>query len=159
MRKDEADDQMLQDVYAGIARTSGITKDCSDIVSTQQKVKLNKRMRLYGEWKSSVHDKIHERIRDAMCQTTIEKLEAKLRRAFQDYLSTSNSKGAAIFRDVIIEADYNPMKYSEKNIRIKTGDIRDPVKLDILKPLREAALVFFDVDTLLQWCPLDTVQR
>lgn len=132
---------MLQDVFAGMTRDKGITKDCCDTIAMQHKVKLKKRTRLYGDWKACVHDKIQKRIRDAMRDTPIEQLEARLRRAFQDYLTTSNAKDAAIFRDVIIEADYNPMKYAGKNIRIKTGDIKDPIKLDILKPAREALLV------------------
>eukprot|EP00892_Ulva_mutabilis_P012117 jgi/Ulvmu1/9278/UM050_0027.1 len=141
LRRELAEDEMMQDVFAGMTRSTGITLACSETIAVQQKVKLKKRTRLYKDWKACVHEKIQKRIGDAMLKTSIEQLEAKLRRAFQDYLSTSNTKDAAIFRDVIIEADYNPMKYAEQNIRVKTGDIQDPVKLDILKPLREAALM------------------
>lgn len=140
-RQELADDQMLQDVFAGMASNNGITKDCSETVAMQRKVKLKKQIRLYRDWKSSVHDTIQKRIRDAMQNNPIEQLEARLRQAFHDYISTSNAKNAAVFRDVIIEADYNPMKYADMNIRVNTSDIRDPVKLDILKPLREKALV------------------
>jgi len=141
LRREIQDDKMMHDVFAGMGMSQGITKACSETLTVQQKVKLKKRIRLYNDWKACVHEKIQKRIKDAMQQTPIDRLEAKLRRAFQDYISTSNTKDAAIFRDVIIEADYNPMKYAGQNIRVPTGDIRDPVKLDILKPLREAALV------------------
>ncbi len=37
-----------------------------------------------------------------------------------DYLNTTNNK-IAVFRDVIIEADYNPLAANEASIRVPTG--------------------------------------
>lgn len=59
----------------------------------------------------------------------------------QDYLNTSNLKSAAVFRDVIIEADYNPLKYASQSLKIRTDDIKDPCQLDQWKARQEAALV------------------
>ena len=37
-----------------------------------------------------------------------------------DYLNTTNNK-IAVFRDVIIEADYNPLAANQASIRVPTG--------------------------------------
>jgi hypothetical protein len=60
--------------------------------------------------------------------------------AAQDYITTANKK-SGVFRDVIVEADYNPMQYAAQNIRVPTHDVSDPVKVDSNKAQHEAALV------------------
>ena len=58
----------------------------------------------------------------------------------QAYIDAVNKKHV-VFRDVIIEADYNPMACARGNIRVATGDITDPVKLDAEKAAHEASMV------------------
>ena len=50
-------------------------------------------------------------------------------------------KKSGVFRDVIVEADYNPMRCARENIRVPTHDVNDPVKVDANKIAREASLV------------------
>jgi hypothetical protein len=62
-----------------------------------------------------------------------------------------------VFRDVIIEADYNPLKYASQGIKVRTDDIRDPCMLDEWKAKREASLVRLQIFTLCrQLSPLFT---
>lgn len=58
------------------------------------------------------------------------------------YLHTTNTK-LGVFRDVIIEADYNPLLVHKHTIQIPTSDIVDPVKKDMLKPQLERTLMGF----------------
>jgi hypothetical protein len=57
-----------------------------------------------------------------------------------EYLHATNTK-LGVFRDVVDLSDYNPMAAHAHSIVIRTGDIRDPVKRDVLKTQREKALM------------------
>ena len=58
----------------------------------------------------------------------------------QEYIEAANKK-SGVFREVIIEADYNPMRCARENIRIPTHDISDPLKVTANQVAREASLV------------------
>lgn len=75
---------------------------------------------------------------DAVCTLCVAQIEVQ--HVAQDYITTANKK-LAVFRDVIVEAEYNPVQYAAQNIRVSTRDVSDPVKVDSNKAEREAALV------------------
>ena len=52
---------------------------------------------------------------------------ARRRREFQKFLDTTNAKGA-IFRDIIIESEYDPLEPNRNCIKVDTTGLRDPVK-------------------------------
>jgi hypothetical protein len=58
----------------------------------------------------------------------------------QEYLNASNHK-PGIFRDVINEAEYNPMQCTNKNIKVPVHDLEDPCKFDATKAKAEQTLV------------------
>jgi hypothetical protein len=47
-------------------------------------------------------------------------------------MHATNTK-LGVFRDVIIESDYDPLAPLAYSIRVPTGDILDPLKRDLLK--------------------------
>lgn len=59
-----------------------------------------------------------ERLHQALAQTPIQELEASLQEASQAYVNATNTK--RIFRDVVIEDDYNPLAPLDRSIRIPT---------------------------------------
>lgn len=75
-----------------------------------------------------------------MSRTTVQQLEASLKTASDEYIQATNTK-LGVFRDVIIESDYNPLKSLSNSIKVLTGDIVDPLKKDLLKTQAEKALL------------------
>ena len=132
---------MLQDVFAGLLGADGVIKDAQETLTVAEQVLRRRREKVHADWSENVHGKIQRRIHDALANMSIEDIERKLQKALQDYLTTSNAKSAAVFRDVIIEADYNPLKYATQSIKFRTDDIKDPCQLDEWKAKREASLV------------------
>ena len=59
----------------------------------------------------------------------------------QDYLETLRKKEAGIFRDIIIEQEYDPFYHAEKSITYKKKGINDPLKAEAAKATREAAIL------------------
>ena len=64
----------------------------------------------------------------------------RLNEQYSAYLHATNTK-VAVFRDVIIEDDYNPLGANKASIRVPTGDIEDPVKRDLIKTIKEKQLM------------------
>lgn len=83
---------------------------------------------------------LQERIKQGMSRTTVQQLEASLKAASDEYIRASNTK-LGVFRDVIIESDYNPLKSLNNSLKIPTGDLVDPLKKDLLKTQAEKALL------------------
>lgn len=50
-----------------------------------------------------------------------QEMNAKRNHYYQQFLDATNRKGA-IFRDTIIESDYDPMEANREGIKIKTGE-------------------------------------
>ena len=58
----------------------------------------------------------------------------------QAYVDALNHK-LAVFRDVIIEGDYDPLKCAQGTIEVATGDVKDPLDIAAHKAACEAAAV------------------
>ena len=139
-KEDALCQRMFSEVFAGLSYDAGITGEISQTLALSQKIKHQKRRDLHQEWTTDVYDKITSRIQAAVDARDIQDVERRLRHNYQDYITTANTK-LAVFRDVIIEADYNPLKYRSQNIRYKEHDVMDPVKRDMLRSKRDAARV------------------
>merc|ERR1712167_321027 len=71
--------------------------------------KQTKLKRQFDEWNSEVYGKIQDQINERLDSTTAAQINARRRREYQKFLDATNAKGA-IFRDIIIESEYDPMK-------------------------------------------------
>lgn len=140
-RQEDLEVEMLQNVFSSFLGEDGVIKDAQETLNVADQVLRRRREKLHADWSQNVHGKIQKRIHDVLRNMSVEDIEKKLRTGLQDYLNTSNIKKAAVFRDVIIEADYNPLKYATRNIKFRTDDIKDPCQLDEWKAKREASLV------------------
>ena len=67
---------------------------------------------------------------------TYDALNQRKNSEFQKFLDTTNSKGA-IFRDIIIESEYDPLEPNRNCIKVPTRDIRDPCRRVLDKALDE----------------------
>ena len=59
---------------------------------------------------------------------------------FQQYLDAINKKGA-IFRDIIIENEYDPLESNRKDIRVRTAKLEDPTSRVLDKAAEERGMV------------------
>ena len=67
-------------------------------------------------------------------------LNQRKREEYQQFLDAMNQKGA-IFRDIIIESDYDPLKANKNGIKFQTSRIEDPTKCVIQKGEEEAKMI------------------
>jgi len=57
-----------------------------------------------------------------------EEVNRKRRGAFQEYLDLSNAKAGYVFRDIIIESEYDPLEANRRSISFLSEHIKDPLK-------------------------------
>jgi len=101
---------------------------------------------LYRHWCEQVFDpiqvrrwcRIHGRAHTGQAQIaaqidseTIEELEERKRRDFNAFLEASNTR--ALFRDIVIPTEYDPMAAHKRTIKYSVGTLADPVKQDMLR--------------------------
>lgn len=71
-----------------------------------------------------VFDKIQDRLQSSIAARSSASIERRLKTQMDQYLHTTNTK-LGVFRDVIIEADYNPLTALDEVIKIPTGKVVD----------------------------------
>jgi hypothetical protein len=67
-------------------------------------------------------------------------LNQRKREEYQQFLDAMNEKGA-IFRDIIIESDYDPLVANTKGIKFQSARIEDPTKRVLQKGEEEAKMI------------------
>ncbi|GLC37450.1 hypothetical protein PLESTB_001584500 [Pleodorina starrii] len=131
-RSDAKLGSLLGEVLVGMEAPNGPVSEAEAALAHATKVRGKKKESLHAEWHSKVFDTIQGRLVAALEERDPGAIESRLRNQYDQYLHTTNTK-VGVFRDVIIEQDYNPLTAAQATIRIPTGDIRDPLKRDVLK--------------------------
>jgi hypothetical protein len=80
---------------------------------------------MFDEWNSQVYGKIQSRVTEKVESMPTSEITRKRNEEFQKFLNTTNSKGA-IFRDIIIESEYDPLEPNRNCIKVRSDDLVDP---------------------------------
>ncbi|KAK9829174.1 hypothetical protein WJX72_004311 [[Myrmecia] bisecta] len=131
---------MFEQLTRGRHAQDGIVGEMTELLASTQTAKDKKRQALYEEWNTKVFEKIQSRIAAELDARSTEDIENRLYEQYAQYLNTVNAKDG-VFRDTIIESDYNPLESRRWAIRVPTGDIQDPLKRDLEKTMREKQLI------------------
>ncbi|KAJ4460505.1 hypothetical protein PAPYR_3120 [Paratrimastix pyriformis] len=100
-----------------------------------------KREALYQEWCTDVFTPIQARVQQQLESTDPEELNARKRQLFDAFLEATNRK-EGLFRDIIIEQDYDPLAWKQGTIRYpQLSPERDPLKREMCKKVVEERLV------------------
>jgi hypothetical protein len=102
--------------------------------------KRSKIRRQFEDWNTNVHGaimtNIHKQI-DAINPKDLAKTKCD---DYGKFLDITNRK-PAIYRDIIIESEYDPLEPNRRCITAKTKKFRDPIKTDIQKYEEEASML------------------
>ncbi|GMH32808.1 hypothetical protein BSKO_00642 [Bryopsis sp. KO-2023] len=135
-RKEERFQQMYQSVLKGLTYGEGITGEMQDVLDQTQKVKNKKQKQLFHDWETQVFERIQSRIKRGLDSRPYKEIEERLRSQYDAYIKTSNEK-LAVFRDVIIEEDYDPLAAHKSTLCFRSNDIDDPCLQATNKTIRE----------------------
>lgn len=112
-------------------------------ISLHEEAELNKVKRQFGEWNVNVHGRIQDDISSKLNSKDYKQLLKEKNDDYQKFLDITNKK-SAIFRDIIIESEYDPLEPNRRAIKAKTGKLKDPTLHILQKTVDE--MVMLDPD-------------
>ena len=109
-------------------------------LSLVNETRRTKTRRQFEEWNKSVHGKIQEKVLAEVNAISARELHTRKMESYDKFLAITNRK-PAIFRDIIIESEYDPLEINKASIRARTGKLKDPLNIDRQKAESEMAMV------------------
>jgi len=106
----------------------------------QEAADKNKARRQFDEWNRNVYGKLQGRISQKLDAMDYKQLNQRKNSEFQKFLDTTNTKGA-IFRDIIIESEYDPLEPNRHSIRVPSSDVVDPCSRAVDKNIEEVGML------------------
>jgi hypothetical protein len=80
-----------------------------DAIRADEAWRQRKKERLFAEWSTKVFEPMQADITGKLASLSRDDIERKRRHMLQCFLDESNKKTNGLFRDIIIESDYDPM--------------------------------------------------
>jgi len=96
------------------------------------------------QWQEEVFDRIQEQIDHGLRKREARgSYNTRWRHAQDDYLRTLKKKDAGVFRDIVIEEEYDPLENANARITYSSARVnrKDPLKVEIRNHQQEAAMV------------------
>ena len=112
---------------------SGFVGELERFLSVHESLKASKQKALYNSWESDVFDKCNEQIGAAVNARSARDVSNRRAALMQEYLNVSNKKTFGVFRDIIIEAEYDPLHSHKDHITYNSRVSHDPCKLELRK--------------------------
>lgn len=106
----------------------------------QEETKRLKSRRQFDEWNQNVHGTIMSKITKKVNTLDSKALNDKRNNDYNKFLDTTNRK-AAIFRDIIIESEYDPLEVNRNSTKVVTKKLKDPCKIDQRKSEEENSML------------------
>lgn len=103
----------------------------------------NKRRHQFEEWNNQVFGEIQTKLLEKINQIDSRELNRMKNEDYQKYLDITNRK-AAIFRDTIIEGEYDPLEVNRRATRVSMARLKDPTNVYAQKQAAEAAMLELD---------------
>lgn len=106
-KKEKAFEKSFQDFQEANRR---LAAEVEGAIIADEQWRQRKKERLYNEWTYKVFQPMQDQINLHLSSMTQEEMEERRRVMFQAFLDESNKKTNGLFRDIVIESDYDPMQ-------------------------------------------------
>ena len=114
-------------------------------LSLVDETRRTKTRRQFEDWNKNVHGKIQQKVLNKVDAIPAKELHERYLNSYDKFLSITNRK-PAIFRDIIIESEYDPLEANRAAVKAKFGRLKDPLKIDKQKAQSELAMVGLKLD-------------
>ncbi|CAM9351671.1 unnamed protein product [Scytosiphon promiscuus] len=135
-RKDKEFVRLSGEVAAGQSFVSELDR----VMSIADEAQQSKTLKQFQDWDANVHGAIQRRIDRVLEEMDSKDINERRRGDLHKFLDTTNSK-AAVFRDIIIESEYDPLEPNRRAIKAKVGRLRDPCSRVLDKRAEEDGLL------------------
>ena len=100
-------------------------------LSMRERAKYRRQTELYKEWKEKVYETVQSQIDSQLAQLRTEDISARRRQLMEDYIRVSNQKRYGLYRDIIIESEYDPLIAHRQLLKYTCSTKNDPCKQEI----------------------------
>lgn len=141
-RRKEAEEAKFRQMLAKMDAETEFTDQIGEYLDFKDQSNNRNKQSLYKEWCKTVYHPIRRDIQSKLDQIPTSEIEARRRKAFEEYLDTVNRK-EGVFRDIIIESDYDPLKHRSSTLtynRTKYDKV-DPLHKDVTQIDKEGKLI------------------
>lgn len=107
----------------------GYVGDIARYLKIRDEAVQRKKAELYKEWEVNVFNDIQRQVQRGLDAQSTREIEKRRNKLQQEYLDITNRKRVVV--DVIVENEYDPFKYKNKNIKIRMDKIRDPTRREL----------------------------
>jgi hypothetical protein len=95
-------------------------------------MRFRRKQQLCREWQEKVFGVIQGQIDAQLASISVEEISARRRELMEHYIRVSNEKRYGLYRDIIIESEYDPMVAHNSLLRYQMSDSSDPLKMELV---------------------------
>jgi hypothetical protein len=106
----------------------------------QTEAQRNKCRRQFEEWEKNVYGRIQGGIAEQLATRSGRSLNRQRNADYSKFLDITNRK-TAIFRDTIIESEYDPLEPNRRSIKVAPGRLKDPTLMILHKQEEESGML------------------
>jgi hypothetical protein len=139
-KQEERYNKLSSNIDKSLKLLDDIDKDL-DLVKETHRTKIR---RQFEDWNTNVHGKIQMLISKQVDNMQSKQLNAQKCKDYEKFLDITNRK-PAIFRDIIIESEYDPLEPNRRAVKAKTKKLKDPTMIDQQKAESEEAMLGSDI--------------
>ena len=129
-------EEQFQQTFSSILEGRGLAATIKKQQDLEDQADHNKKVRQFEEWNLEVYGKIQGRVAEHLDAVAPIAITRRRNAEYQKFLDMTNTKGA-IFRDIIIESEYDPLEPNRNSIKVASGDLVDPTSRVLDKNLDE----------------------
>lgn len=139
-RESEKKDINFKSMLSDIESAKELLKTVDYSLKLQDEANHNKVRRQFEDWNTTVHGRIQGDITSQVNSIDYKELNRIKNENFQKFLDITNRK-PAIFRDIIIESEYDPLEPNRNTVKAITGKLRDPCRMVLQKREEEESML------------------
>lgn len=136
----EKQERMFPVLLENVEKATSFLDTIDRDINLHDETQKNKVRRQFEDWNTTVHGSIQKNIAKTINSMDAKTLNKQKNRDYEQFLKITNRK-PAIFRDIIIESEYDPLEPNRRCIKAKTGYLKDPVKIDAQKAAAESSML------------------
>jgi len=127
--------------YDTLIEGQKLSDSMGNMLQLQEEADVRKRKQEYNQWDANVYQTLNKSITERVNALAYHKINERKRDEYQQFLDASNRKGQ-IFRDIIIEDEYDPLESNRKDIKIGIkGKLIDPTKRCVDRTQEEREMI------------------
>jgi len=108
----------------------GIVGEVNEYLELREIESIRKKTALCKSWHNAIFDKIQVQVeKEVERRDRASEIASRWRQAKDEYISALEGKDKGLFRDIIIESEYDPLELCGRSVKYDGRGMKDPLKV------------------------------